>query len=349
MKKSRNILFILFSFCIIYITFTNYYLKKNAHIMINENISKNLSIDFNDLIKKFNINKHSNQSIDPNVYSKINLACMILTSEKTIYKKAIYAWYTWIHKCNLSIFAFKFNNFKQNITNINSNKLKFMHLNITEQYDRMAEKVLLIIRKTFELYSSNYNWFFMADEDTFVFYDNLIKFINQHNTSEPFTYGFNVNVPIKTGSHHGGAGILFTHESMKRIYNQIINGNCNYKDSKDASAGYGDRAIGYCSLKANVSVGYTLDKFKREKFHPEPFYIRYFQSETDKRNAWNFDKNQNKNGRECCSDDSVSFHRMSGNEMLLYTKYKFKDIIDLTQIIEKNIKNLRRNNLFYFF
>ena len=39
----------------------------------------------------------------------------------------------------------------------------------------MSEKVLLVVKLAYENYAKNYNWFLLVDDDTYIFYDNLIK------------------------------------------------------------------------------------------------------------------------------------------------------------------------------
>ena len=121
---------------------------------------------------------------------------------------------------------------------------------------------MLTLKLAYEKYGKDYHWFILTDDDTYIIIENLYKFIRSKNKTEAFTYGNNFKVFVPTGYHQGGAGTLFTPESIKRIYNKIITNECDYKDEH-----YGDLAIGHCSAKAGVKLGNSLDSKGRERFH----------------------------------------------------------------------------------
>ena len=70
----------------------------------------------------------------------------------------------------------------------------------------MAEKVLDTIKLSYDAYGKNYNWFLLVDDDTFIFYDNLIKFIRTKSSKRAFTYGYNYKSVASTGYQSGKAG-----------------------------------------------------------------------------------------------------------------------------------------------
>ena len=159
-------------------------------------------------------------------------------------------WNTWARKCHKALFACNCENiskqinsqsisFFENLKDLeNSKNIPIMQLNITEHKHNMADKVLKIIQTAFNKYGNFFKWFLLTDDDTFTFVDNLHTFVSKRSYEEPLTYGFNNKVIVPTGYHNGGAGILLTHEAMRRITNNIHNKICY--DQK----GYGNQLIG---------------------------------------------------------------------------------------------------------
>ena len=70
---------------------------------------------------------------------------------------------------------------------------------------------------------SDYDWYLKADDDTFIFVDNLRKFFSDKNPSLPVTYGYDFKVIVDYGYHSGGGGYLFSKEALSRLGAQLNN------------------------------------------------------------------------------------------------------------------------------
>jgi glycoprotein-N-acetylgalactosamine 3-beta-galactosyltransferase len=141
---------------------------------------------------------------------KINLLCIVLTSPTSVFERVGSLYETWAKKCNKTIFACNFNSNSNsshvNVTKENLNLIKsleFLNLTKQESYDRMAEKVMNTIKLSYDMYGQNHNWFLLVDDDTFIFYDNLIKFIKTKSSKRAFTYGYNFKSVVSTGYQSG--------------------------------------------------------------------------------------------------------------------------------------------------
>lgn len=206
-----------------------------------------------------------------------SVLCILLSSAKSIDSRASVAWNTWAHRCNRTLFACNcqstlnttYDEHMQTIDklfnsngNLTNQRLPILKLDgFQEDYNRMGEKCLRTLRTAYELYASEHNWFLLADDDTFVFVDNLFRFVRARDSGRPLTYGYNFRTIIDQGYHSGGAGILFTLESLRRIYHKIVGGQCKVQDT------YGDLAIGRCAEAADVQMGQSVDAKGRERFH----------------------------------------------------------------------------------
>ena len=254
--------------------------------------------------------KKLDEKIDQIDYTKDKLLCMVLLSKSSLESLGVPLMKSWGHRCNKTVIICnckeaKFTK-KENEEYIK--KWEILELPIVEDYNKMAEKVMVCMKVIYEKYGQEFNWFLMTDHDTFIFTRNLFKFIRTKNTSLPLTYGYNLVQEVPTGYQQGGAGILFTHEATKRIYNRIKEGGCNYVN------GYGDIALGHCYNEVGVKMGNSLDSKGRERFHPFEPKWHYFNTFPN----WVFSYSQNgvKSGDECCSDETISFHYVNAEQML---------------------------------
>jgi len=252
-----------------------------------------------------------------------NLLCIILTSKKSIFERGPAVWDTWSQKCNKTMFSLNSNDLIQNITETNLkflNKINILNLPLNESYDKMAEKVILTLKLMYELNdnTTKFNWYLLVDDDTFIYIDNLYKFLKSTDSKLPYTYGYNFKHVVPTGYHSGGGGVLMPNESLKRLYESIITDKCPLKN------GYSDVALGQCSHISNVKLGNSTDSLERERFHPLDVKDHYGGNYPDW--MYSYAKNKLKSGIDCCSLESISFHYVDKQDM--YKMAKSQNYLD---------------------
>jgi hypothetical protein len=289
-----------------------------------------ISLNLLDEEKKVRLKLQNETLSKPDVSRKNSIVCMIMTSDKTLDTRGMAVWKSWAKYCNITYFGC--NCTKKNVVykdyltgtkNVtNSNELPILYLEIEEVYMKMAKKAMDLLRVSNKHFGLDNEWYLMADDDTFIFFDNLLNFIKDKEINEPLVYGYNlVNWHVKSGYPQGGAGILFTRESMKRLYKQLNEGKCNYTD------GYSDVSVGLCMEIANVSMGYSADSHKRDRFHMYSLK-RYMKGPLD---DWILKYSQNKptHGFNCCAEDSISFHYTQPEDMLIYSNLSFEHALKM--------------------
>ena len=89
----------------------------------------------------------------------------------------------------------------QNVAN-----LPILHVNTTEQGRSMGSKVFVVLNEVYKIYKNKVDWFFMIDDDGYVFVDNFLKFISSKISSDPKLYGFRFihTIPEAPDGHIGG-------------------------------------------------------------------------------------------------------------------------------------------------
>jgi len=65
----------------------------------------------------------------------------------------------------------------------------------------------------------NYDWYLKADDDTFIFDDNLRLFLADKNPNDPVTFGYHFKG--RGGYLSGGAGYVLSKESLKRLSSKL--------------------------------------------------------------------------------------------------------------------------------
>ncbi len=78
----------------------------------------------------------------------------------------------------------------------------------TESYNHLTDKMYRSIKYIYTKYD-DYDWYLKADDDTFIFIDNLRKFVEFKNESDAVSFGFDLKPLSRVDNvsyHSGGAG-----------------------------------------------------------------------------------------------------------------------------------------------
>ncbi len=102
-----------------------------------------------------------------------------------------------------------------------------------------------------------------ADEDTFIFVNNLRNFLKSKNPNEPVTFGYDYRVYVDSGYHSGGAGYILSKESLLRLGSKL-----NEDFAFCPNSGSEDVDVADCLRMLNVFPEKSIDEFGRERFHP---------------------------------------------------------------------------------
>ena len=200
--------------------------------------------------------------------------CLILTSPKNFLTRTKTINETWAPRCDGYYFISEPSTDKTpNSTEVEiSKKLPIAPIkNITAGYEHLTQKSTLAFLFAYEHHFNDFDWFIKADDDTYLFVDNLRTFLSDKNSSDPVTFGYNFKVIVFKGYHSGGGSYVLSRESLRRFYeaHQDPKSGCR----KDGGAE--DAEVAKCLRTKGVYPGRSLDAQNRELFHPLSFYDHF--------------------------------------------------------------------------
>jgi glycoprotein-N-acetylgalactosamine 3-beta-galactosyltransferase len=129
-------------------------------------------------------------------------------------------------------------------------------------YKKLTDKVFRTLQDVYLRYN-DYDWYLKADDDTFIFVDNLRSFLKNKNSTAPVTYGYDFKIIVERGYHSGGAGYVLSNEALHRIGSNLT---ANYTICKNS--GTEDVDVAKCLRNLNVYPDKSVDENGRERFHP---------------------------------------------------------------------------------
>ena len=162
---------------------------------------------------KYNILKFM---YEPN--KKIRIFCMILTHSGNLNTRAKAVLEAWAIKCDkyrfISVIPDEWlKDAKKNISNdtklngfeLDYNNISFLQpMNYTvDRYNKLTDKMFQTFKYLYKNYN-DYDFYLKADDDTFVFVDNLRTFLSDKNRTLPTTFGYDFHCYVDRGYHSGG-------------------------------------------------------------------------------------------------------------------------------------------------
>jgi len=129
--------------------------------------------------------------VDMQNYSnpEIRIYCFILTSPQYFDTRARAVNLTWAPRCDKFSFISEYSN--------DTKGLPIAPIpNLLSGRQHLTQKTTLALHYLYENFLNDYDWFVKADDDTYLFVENLKSFLKEQNTSEPITFGYNFKASI---------------------------------------------------------------------------------------------------------------------------------------------------------
>ena len=183
------------------------------------------------------LNKKSRNYTTKMKKNRPTVFCFVLSSIKNINTKLKTIYETWTRKCdNFKFIASLEADYLKAAFNLTLNNSNYINETLSkynifqppglvhDTYGKLTDKVYFTIKYLYNNHN-DYDWYLKADDDTFVFVDNLRKFVSDKNSSSPVTYGYDFKVLVPYGYHSGGGGYLLSNQALKRLGSKL---NENY-------------------------------------------------------------------------------------------------------------------------
>ncbi|NWU93660.1 C1GTA galactosyltransferase, partial [Upupa epops] len=235
------------------------------------------------------------------LYERVRVLCWVMTSPRNLATKARHVQATWARHCNVALF----------MSSEPDEGFPAVGLPVGEGRQQLYWKTIRAFQYVHRHHLGQADWFLKADDDTFVVVANLRWLLATHSPELPIYFGKRFKPFVKQGYMSGGAGYVLSKEALRRFVGAFAAGTCSHSSAVE------DVALGQCLEKVGVEAGDSRDSWGRETFHPFPPESHLTDSFSRGFWYWSYSYYPVVEGPQCCSDLSVSFHYMSGEQMHL--------------------------------
>lgn len=187
---------------------------------------------------------------------EVRILCWVLTYPKNHLNKAKAVKETWGKRCNKLVF----------ISTLPNDDLDILLVNVTEEHSQLWGKTKEGLKQVYQTYGNDYDWFLKADDDTWIFMENLRHFLYAYSSEMPIYFGCKLKPFVKQG-YMSGSGYVLSREAVRRFNVDAITND--YK-CWNGTEGNEDVEIGKCLANVGVLAGDSRDELNRSRFLPFP-------------------------------------------------------------------------------
>ncbi|RCN53460.1 hypothetical protein ANCCAN_00525 [Ancylostoma caninum] len=166
---------------------------------------------------------------------------------------------TWIRRCDASHFLTNNGRFLNDFTPYHT-----VFSSLPDSYFKLFWKTRLALYYVYTNISSQYDWYYKADDDTYVILENLRAYLSTFDPSEPHYIGFRVKRRMpKHGYNAGGSGYAMSRAAMKIFAEQLFHEKslCPYHEWEDL-------AVARCLANVGIYPTDSRDELHRQRFLP---------------------------------------------------------------------------------
>lgn len=245
---------------------------------------------------------HENASLAHQLYRDVRILCWVMTNPSNHKKKALHVKRTWANRCNKVLF----------MSSEEDPLLDSVALPVREGRNNLWGKTKEAFKYIYQHHLDDADWFLKADDDTYVIVENLRYMLYSYSPSHPIYFGCRFKPYVKQGYMSGGAGYVLSKEAVKRFVEDAIPSPHCRQDADGAE----DVEMGKCMEAVKVLAGDSRDAVGRGRFFPFVPEHHLIPNHVDK-DFWYLQYAYYKpdEGLDCCSDNAISFHYVSPNQM----------------------------------
>ncbi|XP_017134547.1 glycoprotein-N-acetylgalactosamine 3-beta-galactosyltransferase 1 isoform X1 [Drosophila miranda] len=200
----------------------------------------------------------SNETLAEQLRREVRVLCWVLTTPKYHKSRAVHVMRTWGKRCNQIYF----------MTSEPDDELPTIVLNKSDKYEVLWGKTKEAFTHIYEHMRDEADWFMKADDDTYVFLENLRYMLYPYSPDQAIYFGYNFKM---VGAHKknesymsGGSGYVLSREAL-RIFAEGLNDStkCRQQDNNAE-----DVEMGSCLFNLDVKAGDSRDSKLRPRFYP---------------------------------------------------------------------------------
>ncbi|XP_037784791.1 glycoprotein-N-acetylgalactosamine 3-beta-galactosyltransferase 1-like isoform X2 [Penaeus monodon] len=231
--------------------------------------------------------------------------CYVLTGPTT-HKSALNVQNTWGRRCDAMVF----------FSTKEDAELQPEVLKVQEGYGFLWAKAKAALGHLHRHYP-DYDWYFKADDDTFVIVENLRFFLKDLEPQEPAYYGVKFRQHVKQGYMSGGGGYVLSREAVRRFVTEALTMKDQTKCANEAVRGAEDLLLGQCLESVGVRAGDSLDAAGKPRFFSHNPLSLFYKAPLVNRLHWYWRYIWHKHdvGPDCCSPHLISFHDVDARMM----------------------------------
>lgn len=187
---------------------------------------------------------------------EVRILCFVLTHPPNHGTKATAVKETWGKRCNKLLF----------VSTDLAPDLDVVLVNVTEERQFLWGKTKSGLQQIYENYGNDYDWFLKADDDTWVFLENLRFFLYEYSPEMPIYFGCKLKPYVAQG-YMSGSGYVMSREALRRFNVDALTDDykcCN------GTVGNEDVEVGKCLANVGVLAGDSRDELGRARFLPFP-------------------------------------------------------------------------------
>ncbi|KAH8400591.1 hypothetical protein KR222_007554 [Zaprionus bogoriensis] len=246
---------------------------------------------------------------------EVRVLCFVLTTPKYHKSRAVHIQRTWGRRCNKIYF----------MTSEPDDELETIVQKTPDKYEVLWGKTKEAFSYLYEHKRHEADWFMKADDDTYVFVENLRHMLYPYSPNMPIFFGFNYklfNVEQKNASYmSGGSGYVLSREAL-RMFVHGLNDSSKCRQQDDSAE---DVEAGLCLYNVGVPAGDSRDSRLRNRFFPlAPFSL--LLSHYNGMDFWLFKYTYYnlRACRDCLSDYPVAFHYIAPDELYVFDYFSYR-------------------------
>ncbi|VDL74541.1 unnamed protein product [Nippostrongylus brasiliensis] len=166
---------------------------------------------------------------------------------------------TWLRRCDAQHILTNSDRFLDDFTPYHT-----IFSELPDSYFKLFWKTRLALYYVYTNISSEYDWYYKADDDTYVVMENLRSYLATFDPNEPHYIGFRLKRRMKRhGYNAGGSGYIMSRSAMKVFSEQLFHEKtlCPYHEWEDF-------AVARCLASVGIYPKDSRDEKHRQRFLP---------------------------------------------------------------------------------